>query len=331
LEYREHEKLLSAFGEKTLAMINKKTGKLHPEFNQCSTATGRFSSDHPNIQQIPSKGLGSKLRRCFIASEGHQIVCADYSQIELRILAELSQEPKLIRAYNEGIDIHTQTASLAFGIPVNEVTSDHRKIAKILSFATVYGGGPTAISKGLLQVLDETSARRILKDVFNKTPSSKGAFYSLAKEFVDSYFREMPEASSWLESTGNKAIKLRYSETPLGRKRFYTHELDETKHGSKDDFKKALGSVRRKATNHPIQGCSADITKVAMNNLGQLFKEGGGRILIQVHDEIVCEVLTERLDEFVPRIERAMVAAGEEFLKSVPVIVDIKTSNYWKK
>jgi DNA polymerase-1 len=335
LEYREHEKILSAFGEKTLGMVNKETSRLHPDFNQCSTSTGRFTSDHPNIQQIPSKGRGAQLRKCFIPEEGYKMICADYSQIELRILAELSQEPKLLEAYNNGIDIHTQTASVAFGIPVSQVKADHRKIAKILNFATVYGGGPVAISKGIVQVITEDEAANILQNVFGKTVGAKGAYYSLSKEFVDTYFKKMPMARDWLESAGKSALVKRYSETPLGRKRFYIQELDFQGHTT-EELKKIMGSVRRRGMNHPIQGCSADITKIAMNNLGKEFyslnKSGVvAKMVIQVHDEIVCEVKEEIADEMCSVIGDSMIKAGREFLKSVPVTVDIHVADYWKK
>ena len=335
LEYREHEKLVSSFGEKTLGMINPMTGRLHPSFNQCFTATGRFSSEEPNVQQIPSRGDGAELRECFIADEGKVIVCADYSQIELRILAEMSKEPKLLEAYRDGIDIHTQTASIAFGVSVENVTSDQRKIAKILNFATIYGGGPKAISKGLLKIISKEEAVQILRDTFHKRPGKNGAHYSLAKEFLDSYFKGMPMAEKFLDKCGATAVKLRYSETPLGRKRFYTHELSEsvTSTSTDEELQRIVGSIKRRGMNHPIQGCSADITKRALIEIAKRFDSmpGNGRILIQVHDEIVSECDAEYAEELMAVQVEEMVKAGEEFIKSIPVTVEAKYSGYWEK
>jgi DNA polymerase-1 len=296
--------------------------------------TGRFSSDNPNVQQIPGRGNGAELRKCFVASPGYKMICADYSQIELRILAELSQEKALVHAYQNHIDIHAQTASIAFGIPLDEVTGDQRKIAKIINFATIYGGGPQAISKGLLQVISEDEARTILQNQFKRHPkvSKHGAYYDLAKEFIASYFQGLPNAKDYLEKSGNNAVYNRYSETPLGRKRFYP-ELDNESLPKEQRLEEAEG-VKRKGKNHAIQGCSADITKVAIIRIGQYFEqhpEFGGRILLTVHDEIATEVYQDVADDFLAIQKRLMIEAGETFLKTVPVEVDAKISDYWEK
>lgn len=339
LEYREHEKMLSAFGEKALGKVNSVTGRLHPEFNQCATATGRFSSDNPNVQQIPGRGEGAKLRQCFEASQGFKMVCADYSQIELRILAEFSQEPKLIEAYTSGIDVHTQTASIAFGIPHEQVRPDQRKIAKIINFATVYGGGPAAISRGLIQVISEDEAHEILNATFGYVEGEdiQEPYLTLGKEFVEAFFRGMPKAKEYLDRSGQEAIWNRWSQTPLGRKRFYWEldSLEKPKSKYDKDYQSVVSSVRRRAMNHPIQGCSADITKKAIINIGKAMRErygpGIGKILLQVHDEIVVEVPEEDADNFKEIQRECMVSAGQEFLKSVPVELDINVTDYWDK
>lgn len=340
LEYREYEKLVTAFGENTLSKINKATGRMHPDFNQAYTSTGRFSSDNPNVQQIPSRGFGAEIRRFFIPSSGFKMICADYSQIELRILAELSQEPILVEAYNMGRDIHAQTASIAFGINIDDVTEEQRKIAKIINFATVYGGGPMAITKGLMQVISEEEAREILESVFEVHMNKVDVYFELSKWFLDSYFKNMPYAKDYLEKSGASAVNNGFSSTPLGRKRFY-YELDEyynsgSGNRSKDDesIYSLVSSVTRKGKNHPIQGCSADITKIAMVKIGEYFDEHPelqGKILLQVHDEIVTEVLEECAEEFSEVQRDIMEESGRRFLTLVPVVVDVEVADFWKK
>lgn len=339
LEYRGHEKLIQAFGKTLLEKVNKETGRLYPDFNQCATATGRFSSSNPNVQQIPGRGPGAALRACFRASKGNKLVCADYSQIELRILAELSQEQAMLEAYEHGIDIHTQTASIAFGIPTDDVTGDQRKIAKILNFATVYGGGPRAISKGLVQVISEQEAEEILLNQFGKEADDNGPFYCLAREFVSSYFQGLPKAQEYLQLCGMRAIDNRYSETPIGRKRFYDTEFEAIQaFKGTDEYEDKLealaASVKRRGMNHPIQGCSADITKLAIMKLGQEFEEhykGKARVLLTVHDEIIVECKEDLVDEIAKIQEQAMVWAGEQFLSKVSVEVDVHISDVWEK
>jgi DNA polymerase-1 len=339
LEYREHEKLIKAFGESLLDKISKVTHRLHPDFNQCATATGRFSASNPNVQQIPSRGAGAALRDCFRAAKGCKLVCADYSQIELRILAELSQEPKMINAYRTGYDGHTNTASVAFGVALEDVTGDQRKVAKILNFATVYGGGPKAIAKGMLQVLSYEEAEYILEAKFGKFPDKNGVFYCLAKEFVSSFFQGLPKAQEYLQLCGASAINNRYSETPIGRKRFYDTEFESIKDlKGTDEYEEKLeekiASVKRRGMNHPIQGCSADITKLAISKLSQDFRDkypGRARILLQVHDELLVECDEEISEEVAKLQEEDMVWAGEQFLSSVPVLVDVHISTVWEK
>lgn len=339
LEYRGHEKLIKAFGEGLLQKINKATGRLYAEFNQCSTATGRFSSSNPNVQQIPSRGAGAALRNCFVAPQGHKLICADYSQIELRILAELSQEPKMIEAYNRGFDGHTNTASVAFGVPLEKVTGDQRKVAKILNFATVYGGGPPAIAKGMAKILSVDDATKLLKDRFGKDPDAKGAHHNLAKEFVTSYFQGLPKAQEFLMDTGKNAVYNRYSETPLGRKRFYDTEFNyvQSLRGTEEyeeRLQALVASVERRGKNHPIQGCSADITKLAIMKLGECFRErydGAAKIILQVHDEIVVECPEEISEEVSVIQNESMVWAAKQFLTAVPVEVDVHIADIWEK
>lgn len=344
LEYRELEKLKSSFGETLLKKVNPKTKRIHPSFNQCFTSTGRFSSDNPNVQQIPSMGKGAALRTCFRAEVGNKLVCADYSQIELRILAQLSQEPALLESYNSGEDIHAKTASLAFGLEIGNITDSQRKIAKILNFASVYGGGPTAISKGLLKTIDNKQiitrdqAKAILEESFGVKAGREDPHYALARELVNAYFKNLPQAKEFLDKSGHDAVICRYSVTMLGRKRFYP-EIEEFnfENTSTDDWKKLVSSVERRGKNHPIQGCSADITKLAMVLMSKEFyklrKETGidARLILQVHDEVVVECPESAIEVVKEIEERTMIAAGKRFLTDVPVEVSAGVGDYWTK
>jgi DNA polymerase-1 len=328
LEYRSHATLIKSFGEKLIDQINPVTGRIHPSFHQNATATGRWSSSGPNMQQIPGSGPGSRLRSAFYAPKGYKFITADYSQIELRILAELSQEPTMIDNYNKGVDAHTTTASVAFGVSPEMVTTDMRKIAKILNFATVYGGGPKAISKGLLKQLSTEEAEIVLNS-FGREPDSKwGVHYQLAAVLIDNFFKEMPVAKDYLDRSGEFAINHMFSTTPLGRKRFYI--LRDAK--TPEEIRKQNGGIMRKGMNHPIQGCSADITKIAIINLGKEFeKMDGCKIILQVHDEIVVEVPYPLVEEAAQVQVKAMKEAAEVFIKSIPVQVDYKIDDIWSK
>jgi DNA polymerase-1 len=286
------------------------------------------------MQQIPSKPPGSRLRDAFVAPPGMKIITADYSQIELRILAELSGDERMLEAYKQGFDGHTNTASAAFGVPLEAVDPEMRKVAKIINFATVYGGGPKAISKGLLQQINADEAEKVLESLDVKRDYSKDVYYQLAAVFIDNYFKELAGAKAWLDSMGYYALDHLYTKTPIGRRRFYVLRDYRKDDGSVDHdaMRRQASGIKRKGMNHPIQGCSADITKIAVINLGRAFAgKEGCKILLQVHDEIVTEVPEEIAEEMAVIQVEAMEEAAKVFLKSVPVHVDYNIGDKWQK
>jgi hypothetical protein len=223
LEYRSHEKTISAFGEKLLELIHAKTGRIHPDFNQLGADTGRFSCTNPNVQQIPAT---SDFRSCFVAPEGYKLITCDYSQAELRILAQLSEDPAFIDAFCSGGDLHTLTASQMFQIPPDQVAKPQRSAAKVINFGLAYGRGPAALG-GQLGVSTEE-----------------------AKRLIDQYFKAYAGIGRWLDKAARDAVRKGYSITMLGRKRYY-RELD----SSDPDYNRQRASVERQGKNSPIQGC----------------------------------------------------------------------------
>jgi DNA polymerase-1 len=241
LEYRGHEKTLSAFGENVLSLINPKTGRIHPDFNQYGADTGRFSCTKPNIQQIPAT---SDFRRCFVPAEGYKLVTSDYSQAELRILAELSQDVAFVEAFRSGQDLHTLTASQMFGVPVDQVQKPQRSAAKAINFGLAYGMGPGGLAPRLGVSLDE------------------------AKELISRYFKAYPGIQRWLDKAAKDAVRLGYSATPLGRKRFYNMPDESLKRFNEDDWRKQISAIERQGKNTPIQGCIHGDTRILVKSFG---------------------------------------------------------------
>jgi DNA polymerase I-like protein with 3'-5' exonuclease and polymerase domains len=283
VKYRKASKLLSSFVEALPKHINPKTERIHPGFHQLGTDTGRFTCSKPNLQQIPKE---QEWRDLFVAPPGHKIITADYNQIELRILAELSQDPVFLEAYHHGKDLHQETANQI------EVT---REIAKTINFGLCYGMG----SRGLAERLNIP-----VKD---------------ARSFISAYFKAYPRVKATLDQLGLKALSSGYSETPLGRKRYFKPV---------DSFS-AQKSLERKGRNTPIQATCGDILKKAIQ---YLMDKPELKIINLVHDEIVFEVPSENATPAtVQIIEKDMVRAGKEFLKTVPMVVDIAVNDVWKK
>ena len=304
LEYRGHEKTLSAFGESVLSLINPKTGRIHPDFNQHGADTGRFSCTKPNVQQIPAT---SDFRKCFVAPEGYKLVTCDYSQAELRILAELSGDDAFVTAFRSGGDLHSLTASQMYGVPLEEVQKPQRSAAKAINFGLAYGMGPGGLAPRLGVTLDE------------------------AKELINRYFKAYPGVHKWLEKAAKDAVRLGYSATTLGRKRFYNLPDESLKRVDEDEYRKQLSAVERQGKNSPIQGGNADMTKLALVYLRNDLRDWDARTVNTVHDEIVVEVRTDQAEEVKHIVESAMVRAGEMILRSVPVVADASLADYWSK
>ena len=299
LEYRSHEKTLSAFGEHLLDMINAQTGRLHPNFQQYGADTGRFSCTDPNVQQIPAT---SDFRSCFVAAEGYKLVTSDYSQAELRILAELSGDPAFVEAFMSGGDLHAITASQMFQVPLDQVTKTQRSAAKSINFGLAYGRGPGSLALQLGVSPDE------------------------AKALIEKYFQAYTGIQQWLDKAARDAVRKGYSDTPLGRRRFY-----DVPNRDDPEYRSKIGSIERQGKNTPIQGSNADMTKIALVYLRSALQGFDARVVNTVHDEIVVEVRADQAEAVKEIVEHEMVRAGEQILKKVPIVADAAIGDYWKK
>ena len=298
LEYRAVRKLLSTYIEPFPGYIEPSDGKIHTTFNQSLTATGRLSSSNPNLQNIPIRSeRGREIRKAFVPSTSNGLILsADYSQIELRIMAHLSCDQHLINAFKQGIDIHTATASKIFGIPHDLVTTDQRRIAKTANFGIMYG----ISAFGLAQRL------RISRKE--------------AQKIIDDYFTGFPSILSFIEDTKAAARETGYVETLFGRRR-YIPDIN-----SKNGTMRAL--AERNAVNAPIQGTSADIIKMAMIEVDRSMSEAGmeSRMVLQIHDELVFDTVPQEVDE----LRRIVVDRMENVVKlSVPLTVECNYGKNW--
>ncbi|MCS7185247.1 MAG: DNA polymerase, partial [bacterium] len=291
LEYRELSKLYNTYVEGLLKLINPSTNRIHAKFNQAGTETGRFSSSDPNLQNIPARGIGLKIREAFRSQNGFMILKADYSQIEPRLLAHFSGDRKLIEFFITGGDFHLYTANVLFG-KMDEVT---RRMAKAINFGIMYGMQPATLAEFL------------------------GVDFYTAKKFIDSYYENFPYVGIWKEEVINFARLNGYVETILGRRRYIPHinspNLKERAH------------AERIAVNTILQGSAADIVKYAMIKLYNSFREKKlkARILIQVHDELVFEAPIDELDLVKEILSENMPFEG---LK-VPLTFDVKIAEHW--
>ncbi len=299
LEYRGHEKTLGSFGEGLLSLISKKTGRIHPDFIQYGADTGRFSCSNPNVQQIPAT---SDFRACFIAEPGYKLVTCDYSQAELRILAELSQDDGFLTAFKSGGDLHILAASQMFGIKPEDVTKTQRSQAKAINFGLAYGMGPQGLALRIDKTVDE------------------------ARELISAYFKAFSGVAKWLEKAGRDSVRLGYSPTPLGRKRYY-HLPDH----SDPDYRRKVSEIERRGKNAPIQGANADMTKMALVFLREKLQGYDARVVNTVHDEIVVEVREDQAEEVCKLVEHEMIRAAKEVLREVPMVADAKVGDYWSK
>src|SRR5216110_1801428 len=297
IEYRELSKLKSTYVDALPGFINPATGRIHTSFNQAGAATGRLSSSDPNLQNIPVRTpRGEAIRRAFVAAPGALLLTADYSQIELRLLAHLSGDPAFVEAFTRGGDIHRQTAALIFGVPQDQVTPEMRARAKTINFATIYGQGAFALSRQL------------------------GITQEEAKEFIRQYFARFPGVRAWLDRTVAEARERGYVETLFGRRR-YIPELKDRNFNIR-----AFGE--RTATNSPLQGSAADLIKIAMIRIASALKEHGlaSHMILQVHDELVFEVPNGEEEAATDVVKRNMERAAD---LRVPLVVSVGMGMNW--
>src|SRR3989344_1523121 len=305
-EYRGYEKLTSAFGEGLLEKIKKKTGRLHPDFIQLGAATGRFSCQNPNLQQIPRNSEEAPFRECFIPAPGYKLVVTDYSSMEMRILADVSGDQKLIQAVNDS-DVHSFTAALMFNkeysADFKKKYPDLRQAAKIINFGLMYGMGPGSL------------ARQI------------GVTPEVGKEYLDKYFKIFPHVRSFLDTVAKNAVSKGWSKTPAGRKRWYN-----IPDKSEPDYNRRISQIQREAKNHPIQGTNADVTKYALVFMQDRLKKEGvdGFVTHTVHDEVVCEVREDQAQDWSLLQQEEMIRAGELIIKKVPVKSEPFVGDVWE-
>jgi len=297
LEYRQLSKLKSTYVDALPALINRKTGRVHTNFNQTGTATGRLSSSDPNLQNIPIRTeMGNKIRKAIIAPPGAYLLSADYSQIDLRVLAHLSQDPGLIAAFAQDEDIHATTASKIFGIPADEVTPEMRRNAKTVNFGVIYGMSDYGLEQATNLSREE------------------------AAQFIALYFEKYPKVKEYLEATKEQARKLGYVQTVLGRRRFLP-EINSANRMVRE-------AAERMAINAPVQGSSADIIKIAMINLHREMERRNlkSKMLLQIHDELLFEVPEAEVEEMKSLVNELMPEAVK---LRVPVKIDIKLGKNW--
>lgn len=299
LEYRKFSKLKSTYVDALPTMINPRTGRVHSNFNQARAATGRLSSENPNLQNIPIKDeAGREIRKAFIPrTDDYVLLAADYSQIELRIIAEISNDKSMLDAFIAGNDFHKATASKVYGVPYDEVTSEQRRNAKTVNFSITYGAGATNLMRQL--------------NISRKE----------AQELIQSYFREFSGLKNYMDETVKSARELGYVKTLLGRRR-NLRDIN-----SRNSL--TASNAERIAINTPIQGTAADMIKIAMINIHQVFRENNlkSKMVLQVHDELVFDVYKPELDQVKVIIEDKMKNAIPTL--NVPIIVEMGVGNNW--
>ena len=294
LEYRELQKKLGTYLETYPRFIHPETGRIHANFLQCRVPTGRLACTNPNIQQIPHE---DEFRSCFVAEQGNTLVISDYSQIELRILAEVSGDPAFVDAFQRGDDLHRVTAATMYGVTMDEVTKDQRSAAKRINFGLMYGRGAKSLSAQL------------------GTDEERG------RELIEEYFNNYPKVQRFLQKTANRATRERTLKTLAGRiRKFGDRPVEDDK-----------GAMRREAMNYPIQGSSADIAKLALAYMRRELAGMDARLINSIHDEFVVECAEELAPEVSDKMEKAMKGAGEKLLKQVPVEVEVVVSREWMK
>ena len=297
LEHRSLSKLKSTYTDKLPLQVDADTGRVHTSYNQTGAATGRLSSSDPNLQNIPVRSEeGRRIRQAFIADEGKCLVAADYSQIELRIMAHLSQDESLLKAFAEGIDVHKATAAEVFGVPLDEVENEQRRAAKAINFGLIYGMSAFGLAKQL----------------------NIGRFE--AQDYVDLYFERYPGVKNYMDSTREKAAEQGYVETVYGR-RLYLPEIN-ARNAQRRQY------AERTAINAPMQGTAADIIKRAMMNVDAALRVSDldAKVVMQVHDELVVEVAESQVEQLSELLRSNMESAAD---LSVDLVVDIGVGSNW--
>ena len=297
LYYRQIAKLKSTYADGLLAVINESDSRIYSTFNQTITATGRISSTEPNLQNIPVRlEMGREFRKVFIPDDGYVFVDADYSQIELRVLAHMADDKTLINAFKDGQDIHRLTASQVFGVPFETVSAKQRSDAKAVNFGIIYGMGAFSLGKDL------------------------GITKKMAEEYIKGYFAKYPNIKKYMDKTIEAAAEDGYVSTIFGRRR----PVPEINSGNFN--RRAFGE--RVAMNMPIQGSAADIIKIAMINVHKRLKESNmkSRLILQVHDELLIEAANDEVDEVKKMLKYEMENAVS---LNVPMDVDVHSGMSW--
>jgi|TARA_Y100000814_G_scaffold12132_2_gene9291 DNA polymerase-1 len=295
LTYRELSKLKNTYLDRLPKLIHPETGRIHTTFNQALVATGRLSSANPNLQNIPVRTeVGRKIRKSFVAASGWKLLVADYSQIELRILAHIADDPALINSFQNGEDIHRRTAAQIYNVESSEVSPSMRRVAKIINFGILYG----------------MSAHRLSREL--------GINYDRAQSFIDTYFTGYPGVQKYIESTLSFCRDKGYVETLLGRRR-HIPDIKSTNRNTRE-------YAERTAYNMPIQGTAADIIKTAMIELAPALIPLNAHLLLQVHDELIIEAPETNINEVSKQVKATMEHA---FQLKVPLVVDVGVSDNW--
>ncbi|MEJ2562978.1 MAG: DNA polymerase, partial [Anaerolineales bacterium] len=300
LAYREIAKIKSTYADALPQEVNPRTGRVHTSFNQTGSVTGRLASSNPNLQNIPVRTeIGREIRRAFIADSGHTLLSVDYSQIELRIVAHISEDEAMLQAFRDDQDIHSATAAAIFGVKPADVTPNLRRRAKAINFGLIYGMSPF----GLTRSTDLTLAE--------------------AENFVKAYFDRFPGVQRYLEQIRQQASQVGYVSTLLGRRRYFPQLV-----AGSAVSEQARARAMREAINAPIQGTASDIIKIAMIRLPQALAEEKSKadMLIQVHDELVLECPQSELTKTTAVVQKIMQGA---FDLRVPLKTDAKAGVTW--
>jgi DNA polymerase-1 len=297
IEYRALSKLISTYTSRLTEQMNPATGRIHTSYNQAGTATGRLSSSEPNLQNIPIRSLeGRRIRQAFIAPIGYKLMSADYSQIELRLMAHISSDPGLLAAFKQNLDIHKATAAEVWDIPIEQVTADRRRDAKAINFGLIYGMSAFGLARQL------------------------GVDHKAAQDYINRYFARYPQVRAYMDNTRAQAREKGYVETLWGR-RLYLPNIQ----ASQVQYQKA---AERTAINAPLQGSAADIIKLAMIQIDHWLQEEKvhAKMIMQVHDELVFEVVEEAIDHVADRIRYYMTNV---VTMKVPLLVSIGIGDNW--
>jgi DNA polymerase-1 len=297
LDQRQLSKLKGTYVDALPQLVNPRTGRVHTSFNQTGSVTGRISSSNPNLQNVPIRSeLGREVRRAFVAEEGCKLLAADYSQVELRIMAYVAQDPGLLGAFERGEDIHVATAAAVLGVPIDQVTKDQRRIAKTVNFGLSYGQSAFGLAQQTGMAQEE------------------------ARRFIETYFQKYPGVREYIRRTKQQAAEQGYVESLLGRRRYFPKLA--TMRGPE------RGRAEREAINMPIQSTAADIIKIAMARLHWALRERGldTRMVLQVHDELVLEAPEDEIETVAPLVRQVMCDAFE---LAPPLKVGLEVGRNW--